>query len=97
MISLVSEGQFKKNVVIGAPNNNNVHGPNEGSVYMFTMQGKKWIEDKIFTAIYGASNEFFGFSVAISRDMLLVGGPFKDGDRGAPIYSYFQETYSGTK
>ena len=39
------------------------------------------------TASDAALGELFGSSVAISRDTLLVGAPFKDGNRGATYVS----------
>ena len=53
-----------------------------GRVYTFTLQGETWMEDKIFTASDGASLDEFGGSVAIIGDMVLVGAPHKDGNRG---------------
>ena len=38
---------------------------------------------KKLTASDAALGDFFGSSVAISRDVLLVGAPFKDGNRGS--------------
>ena len=55
-------------MVFGAPNRDN----NGGAVYVFKLQGKTWTEDKILTASYGASNDYFGCRFYISRDTLKV-------------------------
>ena len=53
----------------------------------FTLQGEKWKEETKLTASDAALGDLFGSSVAISRDMLLIGDPFKDGNRGATYVS----------
>ena len=60
---------------------------NGEAVYEFTLQGKKWKEDTKLTASDSALGNFFGASVSIRRDTLLVGDPFKDGNRGATYVS----------
>ena len=65
-------------MVIGAAGRDN-----DEAVYEFTLQGEKWKEETKLTASDAALGDFFGSSVVISRDTLLVGAPFKDGNRGA--------------
>ena len=69
-------------MVIGA-----VGRDNDEAVYEFTLQGEKWKEETKLTASDAALGDFFGSNVAISRDMLLIGDPFKDGNRGATYVS----------
>ena len=70
-------------MVVGAQSKDNGNYPHSGAVYTFTLQEETWTEDKLLTARDAASSENFGLSVAISRDTVLVGTPFKDGNRGA--------------
>ena len=51
-------------------------------MYTFTLQGEAWAEDKILTASDGASFDYFAGSIAISRDMLIVGDYRKYDFRG---------------
>ena len=57
-----------KTMVIGAHIKDNC-----GAVYVFTLQGKTWTEEKKLTASDGKSYDDFGRIVAISRNTLLVG------------------------
>ena len=79
-------------MVIGASARDNGNGPFSGAVYIFTLpgengdrklQGETWTEDNMLTASDGASGDYFGFSVDISGDTLLVGAHGKDGWKGA--------------
>ena len=72
----------EKIVVVGAPARDNENAPASGAVYLFTrpgengdrkLQGETWTEDKILTASDMASDDYFGDSVDISGDTLLVG------------------------
>ena len=70
-------------MVVGAQYNNHGNNPHSRAVYTFTLQGETRTEDKLLTARDAASSDKFGNSFAISIDMVLVGTPFKDGNRGA--------------
>ena len=69
-------------MVVGQPTNDNGNGTNHGAVYVFTPQVETWVEDKKLTGSDGSSTYFFGWSVAISIDTLLVGGYGKGYYRG---------------
>ena len=82
----------EKIVVIGAPHKDNGNGPYSGAVYLFTLpgengdqklQGETWTEYKELTTSDMTSYDFFGYSVDISGDTLLVGADGKDGRTGA--------------
>ena len=77
----------EKNMVIGAPGKDNGNGPNEGAVYTFMLQGDTWMEHAKVFASDGAYHDYFGYSVAISGDTLLVGAPLKD-DYGGGAYVF---------
>ena len=47
------------------------------------MMGETWKDDKKLAASYGASVDYFGSSVAISGDTLLVGAYGKYGRKGS--------------
>ena len=75
-------------MVIKAPYKDNGSGPNEEVVYVFTLMGETWTDDKKLTESDGASGHEFGSSVAISRYTLIVGAYYKYGYRGA-AYVFF--------
>jgi hypothetical protein len=56
--------------VIGAP------GTDHGAAYVFTRSGTTWSQQATLTGSHDASNDFFGFSVALSRTRALVGATY---------------------
>jgi uncharacterized protein (TIGR03437 family) len=56
-------------VVVGAPG----AGLNQGAVYVFTRSGKVWMEQPKLLSEDGQNGDYFGFSVAISGDLVAVG------------------------
>ena len=69
--------------VIGAPYHN--HGGTCiecGKAYVFSLEGILWIEEAILQDNDKQSNDFFGYSVSIDGDHVVVGVPFYD-DKGA--------------
>ncbi len=56
-------------------------GQASGSAYVFTRNGTGWVQTAKLVASDGASDDNFGFSVAISGDTALVGAP-NDDDKG---------------
>jgi len=50
----------------------------QGAVYVFVRSGAAWTRRQKLVAIDGRSDEFFGQSVALSGDTLLVGAPSAD-------------------
>ena len=73
---------YDKTMIVGAPNKDN-----GGAVYVFTLQGETWTEDKKLTASDGVSGDKFGWSVAIRGDTVIVGAFEKDGGKGA-VYAF---------
>ncbi len=53
----------------------------QGSAYIFKRVGGNWIQQqKLLPGDLGGGTDFFGFSVAISGDWILVGSPNEDQD-----------------
>lgn len=63
-------------IVVGAPRDDDA-GTNSGSCYVFHHTGTSWVEDAKLTAADAAAQDWFGASVSISGDYIVVGG---DGD-----------------
>ena len=76
-------------MVVGAPEDDTM-GLNSGAAYVFRKQGDTWVqEQKLFGSSQTITDEF-GTSVAIARDLIVVGAPF-DNDtaiNGGAIYIF---------
>ncbi len=69
------------NIVVGAKTNNS----NIGSAYVYTKPVSGWADNTqaaILTASDGATNDYFGNSVSISGDNIVIGA-YGDNDNGA--------------
>jgi hypothetical protein len=64
--------------VVGAPGQTS-----PGAAYVFVRSGTAWHQQAKLTASDGASGDFFGGSVAISRSTALVGAPNNNSATGA--------------
>ncbi len=60
--------------VVGAPYDDN----DEGSAYVFVRSGSSWSEEAKLTASDGAEGDWFGGSVSVSGDTILVGARLDD-------------------
>ncbi len=74
--------------VIGAV----LDGSNQGSAYVFIRSGGVWAEQQKLTASDGEQADFFGFSVSISGNTVVIGAFGDDSSRG----SAYIFTRSGT-
>ena len=59
--------------IVGAPRKDDA-GRNSGTVYIFTRQGTEWVEQAKLVAPDARAGDYFGISVAIDGDTVLVGG-----------------------
>lgn len=60
-------------VVVGADLDNIGATSDQGSAYVFVRSGTTWVEQQKLTASDGAAGDFFGISVAISGETIVVG------------------------
>jgi len=76
-------------IVIGAFRDDDT-GLESGSAYVFTRTGRVWAQQEKLTASDGASNAFFGWSVAVDGDTIVIGAVFDDdnGDRSGSAYVF---------
>jgi hypothetical protein len=72
-------------IVVGAQGDNGAVGPasNQGSAYVFVRTDAVWAQQQKLTASDGTADDFFGVSVAISGETIVVGA-FSD-DVGANV------------
>jgi hypothetical protein len=75
-LSVSLSGEY---VVIGKPNENNLRG----SAYVFKRSGSSWVEEAKLVASDQANSDWFGWSVSLSGDYIVVGAPGKYSNRGA--------------
>lgn len=61
-------------IVVGAPFDDDLGG-SSGSAYIFKPQPGDWQEEDKLTASDGAGNDKFGFAVAISGSVAVIGAP----------------------
>ncbi len=59
--------------IVGAPRKDDA-GNNSGAAYIFTRQGTVWVEQAKLVAPDARPGDYFGISVAIDEDTVLVGG-----------------------
>lgn len=81
--------------IVGAFTDNVGLNNAQGSAYIFTRSGTTWTQQARLTAIGGAVNDLFGFSVALSGDTALVGAPSDDVGANADQGSAYVFTRSG--
>ncbi len=79
--------------VVGAYHDNN-DGNNSGSAYVFARSGATWTVQGKLIADDGAASDYFGHSVSISGDSVIVGA-YSDDDDGSTSGSAYVFTRSG--
>ncbi len=71
-----------QSVIIGAYNDGNMGSmPGHGAAYIYRFNGTSWIEERKLTASDMTMGDMFGFAVALSGDVALVGA-YQDQDNG---------------
>lgn len=66
---------YKDTLVAGAPLDDTSGGTDAGRAYVFTRVKNAWFLKATLSESPGSSNDYFGQSVAISKDHILVGIP----------------------
>ena len=64
---------------MGATNIN--QSPAIGAAYVFQLSGGTWRQQAILIASDGSTYDYFGWSVSISADYIIVGAPGTDTNR----------------
>ena len=65
-------------VVVGAYDDNNESGIDAGGAYIYRYNGFQWIEETKVTASDGSTDDYFGNSVAVDDDTVVVGTRYAD-------------------
>ncbi|MFT6336355.1 MAG: hypothetical protein ACJATI_003114 [Halioglobus sp.] len=78
-------------VVVGALGAN-LDGIDKGAAYIFDYNGTSWVETAILTASNGSDDDFFGTTVSISNNFVVIGATGEDSisinSGAAYIYEY---------
>lgn len=69
--------------VVGAPYEDTPNDVDEGAAYIYIRSGSSWLYQARVAAPGGSDLDFFGYSVGISGDTVIVGAP---GDDDLPLY-----------
>ena len=83
-------------IAIGA-NFDEDNGANSGAVYIFERGGAQWVETAKLLAGDGAEGDFFGTSLALSGDRLVVGANNKDTDVGVDVGAAYVFEFDGAQ
>ena len=81
--------------VVGAYRNDEI-GSNIGAVYVFRLEDSNWVQEAKLTTSDSQPGDWFGWSVAISEDTIVVGAN-GDTDAGAWTGSAYIFNYDGTQ
>jgi len=70
------------------------NGPSSGSAYVFGRTGTEWQQQSVLIPTDGSEANFFGWSVAISEDVAVVGAVHDDanGTRSGSAYIFARDT-----
>jgi VCBS repeat-containing protein len=80
-------------VIVGASGDDD-NGSDSGSAYIFHWNGTMWEQQAKLTAADGAAEDFFGYSVSISGDYVIVGASGDD-DNGSDSGSAYIFHWNG--
>ena len=70
--------------VVGAPKNNGV-----GAAYVFVRNGAVWSRQAVLTVTNGATDDFFGWDVALAGDTAVISAYGENGETGA-VYLFIR-------
>jgi hypothetical protein len=85
-------------IVAGASryDTSNPYSSNEGCAYVFTRSGTTWSQQALLTASDAGPSDYFGTSVDIDGDSIIVGAPDWDQGSNYNVGSVYIFTRSGT-
>ncbi len=63
--------------IVGSHGNDD-NGPQSGSAYVFRYDGSDWREESNLVSSDGAAGDWFGYSVSIDDDVVVVGAHYND-------------------
>ena len=67
---------FSDTAVVGASSDNNAGGNRAGSAYVFVQSGDVWTGQAKLSASDAAAGDYFGDSIALAGDTVVIGAPW---------------------
>ena len=83
-------------LVVGSYGDTTPAGEEAGSAYIFVRSGSTWVEQQKLFASDGATRDYFGSSVSVFGDTVVVGAPFHDTTAGLEVGAAYVFVRSGT-
>ncbi len=83
-------------VVVGARWDDCAAGTDCGSAYIYLFNGNTWIGEQKLTASDAAQDTWFGWSVSVSDEVVVVGAPRNDCAAGAHCGSAYVYRFNGS-
>ncbi|GEM_PF-2258281 len=86
---------YENTIVVGA-RRNDISGNNSGSAYVFNYQQNRWVEIQKLVPFDAESGDYFGYSVDIYKDTILIGSRYEDkgGENVGAAYLFIYENGS---
>ncbi|EJK50951.1 hypothetical protein THAOC_29931, partial [Thalassiosira oceanica] len=72
---------YEDTIVVGASIDSNDNRWQSGSAHVFVRSGEEWTHQAKLLAPDGAAGDYFGDSVAIYKDTIVVSSPFDDDNK----------------
>ncbi len=72
------------------------YGSDSGTTYVFRYNGSDWLEEAKLLPSDGAAGDWFGRSVAISGDTVLIGAYYDDNENGSDAGAAYVFHYDGS-
>ncbi|HEV7763589.1 MAG TPA: Ig-like domain repeat protein [Thermoanaerobaculia bacterium] len=76
-------------ILVGAWGVSTIAGTDAGSAYVFVRNGTSWTQQAQLLALDGATNDFFGDSVVVNGDTVVVGAPYDNTPGGTDAGSAY--------
>lgn len=77
-------------LVVGAPKDD-ARAVDAGAAYVFRLVGDRWQEEARVTGSDARAHDAFGATVAVSRELVVVGAPFRETPTSGAVFTYRRE------
>ena len=81
-------------LAVGASSDYSGGAERAGAVYLFAKQNNDWVLDRRITAPQPTEGSGFGFAVALDRNILTIGEPFRDGGGTVHVFEYTNRAWA---
>ncbi|MGE3610869.1 MAG: beta strand repeat-containing protein [Bacteriovoracaceae bacterium] len=81
VVGSFAESSNQTTITNGATASSNTSNTSSGAVYVYKRSGVNWAQEAYIKAVNNDANDWFGYSVSISRDTLAVGAYQEDSNQ----------------